>query len=122
MNKKTAAIVNEAAQADRTAAKRARRDQQHTTTWPTAGKATLRLATHATARTEAGDLPVTATALPRATRHAPSRSRSWTRRALLRWASRASYSRSPLPTAAEPASAWTIPPSPPPTAATGPDA
>ena len=61
VNKKTAAIVNEAAQADRTAAKRARRDQQHTTTWPTAGKATLNLATRATARAGAGDLPVTAT-------------------------------------------------------------
>ncbi|MGA5629561.1 RHS repeat-associated core domain-containing protein [Streptomyces cellulosae] len=68
VNKKTAAIVNEAAQADRTAAKRARRDQQHATTWPAAGKATLDLATRATARTEAGDLPVTATAPAKGTK------------------------------------------------------
>ncbi|WP_189912929.1 hypothetical protein, partial [Streptomyces albogriseolus] len=68
VNKKTAAIVNEAAQADRTAAKRARRDQQHTATWPTAGRATLDLATRATARTEAGDLPVTATAPAKGTK------------------------------------------------------
>jgi RHS repeat-associated protein len=61
-NKKTAAIVNRAAEADRTAAERARRDQQHTTAWPTAGRATLNLATQAMARTEAGSLPITAAA------------------------------------------------------------
>jgi RHS repeat-associated protein len=62
VNKKTAAIVRKAAEADRTAAARARRNQQHTTTWPTAGKTTVNLAAGTTARAKAGSLPVTATA------------------------------------------------------------
>ncbi|MFJ5780226.1 RHS repeat-associated core domain-containing protein [Streptomyces sp. NPDC093094] len=61
-NKNTTAAVDKAAEADRTAAERARRDQQHTTAWPTAGKTTLDVAGRGTARTQAGTLPVTATA------------------------------------------------------------
>ncbi|QOV47454.1 RHS repeat-associated core domain-containing protein [Streptomyces chromofuscus] len=56
----TAKVSEKPSQADRKAAERARRDQQHPVTWPTAGTAILLLGTGATSKKEAGTLPVTA--------------------------------------------------------------
>ncbi|MGW1616515.1 RHS repeat-associated core domain-containing protein [Streptomyces sp. NPDC002285] len=61
VNKKTAAIVKKSAQADQTAAARARHDQQTKTTWPKAGKASLTAPAKGTAKATAGSLPVTVT-------------------------------------------------------------
>lgn len=58
LNKKAAAILDTASKADRAAAARARRDQQHTVVWPKAGKATLRVSPHGTTAGTVGMLPV----------------------------------------------------------------
>ncbi|MEU1518525.1 RHS repeat-associated core domain-containing protein [Streptomyces sp. NPDC005811] len=66
VNKKTAAVMKQAAEADRTAAARALHDQQRKVTWPKAGRARLTVPTHvgasSTAHAAPGSLPVTATA------------------------------------------------------------
>lgn len=62
VNKKAAAEVKKAEQADRAAAARARHDQQRTVTWPKAGKATLTLPDKGLAKAAPGSLPVTLTA------------------------------------------------------------
>ncbi|MFD0396222.1 hypothetical protein ACFQ3Z_45025 [Streptomyces nogalater] len=61
MNKKAAAEVKKAAEADQTAAARARHDQQRTVTWPEPGKASLTVPDRGTAEAAPGSLPVTAT-------------------------------------------------------------
>ncbi|WP_330342582.1 RHS repeat-associated core domain-containing protein [Streptomyces sp. NBC_00557] len=62
VNKKAAAEVRKADEADRTAAARARRDQQRKVTWPRAGKASLAIPAGGIAKAAPGSLPVTATA------------------------------------------------------------
>ncbi|WP_234329526.1 MULTISPECIES: RHS repeat-associated core domain-containing protein [unclassified Streptomyces] len=62
VNKKAAAEVKKAEQADQAAAARARHDQQRTVTWPKAGKATLTLPDKGRATAAPGSLPVTLTA------------------------------------------------------------
>ncbi|WP_432155104.1 RHS repeat-associated core domain-containing protein, partial [Streptomyces tricolor] len=61
VNKKTAAEVKKAAEADQAAAARARHDQQRTVTWPKAGKASLTIPDTGTAKAAPGTLPITAT-------------------------------------------------------------
>ncbi|MFD8309402.1 RHS repeat-associated core domain-containing protein [Streptomyces sp. NPDC059690] len=62
VNKKAAAEVREADEADRAAAARARHDQQRKVTWPKAGKALLTIPDKGTTKAAPGSLPVTATA------------------------------------------------------------
>lgn len=62
VNKTAAATVRKAADADRTAAARARHDQQRKITWPKAGKASLTVPHTGTAKATPGSLPVTVTA------------------------------------------------------------
>lgn len=62
VNKTAAATVRKAADADRTAADRARHDQQRKITWPKAGKASLTVPHTGTAKATPGSLPVTVTA------------------------------------------------------------
>ncbi|GHI07933.1 RHS repeat-associated core domain-containing protein [Streptomyces cellostaticus] len=62
VNKKAAAEARKAAEADRTAAARARHDQQREVTWPNAGKASLTVPDKGTAKAHPGSLPVTVTA------------------------------------------------------------
>ncbi|MFF7369813.1 RHS repeat-associated core domain-containing protein [Streptomyces tricolor] len=61
VNKKAAAEVKKAAEADQAAAARARRDQQRKVTWPKAGKASLSVPAKGTAKAAPGTLPITAT-------------------------------------------------------------
>ncbi|MEV6057628.1 RHS repeat-associated core domain-containing protein [Streptomyces sp. NPDC052107] len=63
VNKKAAAEVRKAAEADRAAAARARHDQQRKVTWPKAGKASLTVPGKGTVEAAPGSLPVTVTAL-----------------------------------------------------------
>nr|BAK19873.1 YD repeat protein [Streptomyces rochei] len=62
VNKTAAATVRKAADADRTAAARARHDQQRPVTWPKAGKALLTVPHTGAAKATPGSLPVTVTA------------------------------------------------------------
>ncbi|MGV9761685.1 RHS repeat-associated core domain-containing protein [Streptomyces tricolor] len=61
VNKKAAAEMKKAAEADQAAAARARHDQQRTVTWPKAGKASLTIPDTGTAKAAPGTLPITAT-------------------------------------------------------------
>ncbi|UFR07077.1 RHS repeat-associated core domain-containing protein [Streptomyces sp. Go40/10] len=61
VNKKAAAEVKKAAEADQAAAARARHDQQRKVTWPKVGKASLSVPAEGTAKAAPGSLPVTAT-------------------------------------------------------------
>jgi RHS repeat-associated protein len=63
VNKNAAAVVKKSTEADRTAAARARRDQQRQTTWPKAGKTTLRVPAKGTSEASPGSLSVTIAAL-----------------------------------------------------------
>ncbi|MEU9992859.1 polymorphic toxin-type HINT domain-containing protein [Streptomyces sp. NPDC048045] len=63
VNKEAAAEVRKADEADRTAAARARHDQQRKATWPNAGKASLTIPDKGTAKAHPGSLPVTVTTL-----------------------------------------------------------
>ncbi|MFZ4235746.1 RHS repeat-associated core domain-containing protein [Streptomyces murinus] len=62
VNKTAAATVRKAADADRTAAARARHDQRHPVTWPKAGRTTLTVPHTGTVKATPGSLPVTVTA------------------------------------------------------------
>ncbi|CAM5506676.1 MULTISPECIES: RHS repeat-associated core domain-containing protein [Streptomyces] len=62
VNKKAAAELKKAKEADQAAVARARHDQQRTVTWPKAGKATLTLPDKGIAKAAPGSLPVTLTA------------------------------------------------------------
>ncbi|MFJ7963026.1 RHS repeat-associated core domain-containing protein [Streptomyces sp. NPDC096324] len=62
VNKKTAAVVAKAAAADRTAAARARHDQQRDVTWPKPGTASLVVPRKGTSKASPGSLPITVTA------------------------------------------------------------
>lgn len=62
VNKKNAAEVKKADEADRAAAARARHDQQRKTVWPKAGKASLTVPGTGMAKAAPGSLPVTVTA------------------------------------------------------------
>ncbi|WP_316763687.1 RHS repeat-associated core domain-containing protein [Streptomyces herbicida] len=62
VNKKAAAEVKKAAEADRVAAARARHDQQRKVTWPTAGTASVSVPHKGTRQAKPGSLPVTLTA------------------------------------------------------------
>ncbi|MFI8192149.1 polymorphic toxin-type HINT domain-containing protein [Streptomyces sp. NPDC085946] len=61
-NRKAEAAVEEAAQADRTAAARARHDQRREARWPEAGTASLTVPDKGTAKAAPGSLPVTVAA------------------------------------------------------------
>ncbi|MGW7386752.1 RHS repeat-associated core domain-containing protein [Streptomyces sp. NPDC054794] len=62
VNKKAAAEVKKAAEADRVAAARARHDQRRKVTWPTGGTASLSVPRTGTRQAKPGSLPVTVTA------------------------------------------------------------
>ncbi|MGP4083859.1 RHS repeat-associated core domain-containing protein [Streptomyces sp. KR55] len=62
VNKEATALVKRSAAADRTAAARARQDQQRKVTWPKPGKAALTIPSRGTAKAAPGSLPVTVTA------------------------------------------------------------
>ncbi|MFD3622210.1 RHS repeat-associated core domain-containing protein [Streptomyces sp. NPDC058676] len=62
VNERAAAIVKKSDAADRAASARARQDQRRQTTWPDAGKASLRVPATGTASASPGSLPVTAAA------------------------------------------------------------
>ncbi|MET9018246.1 RHS repeat-associated core domain-containing protein [Streptomyces olivaceoviridis] len=62
VNKKAAAELKKAKEADQAAVARARHDQQRTVTWPKAGKASLTLPDKGIAKAAPGSLPVTLTA------------------------------------------------------------
>ncbi|MFJ8536836.1 RHS repeat-associated core domain-containing protein [Streptomyces sp. NPDC093591] len=62
VNKKTAAVVQKSAEADRAASARARQDQRRQVTWPKAGTARLNIPGKGTAKATPGSLPVTAAA------------------------------------------------------------
>ncbi|PSM43648.1 type IV secretion protein Rhs [Streptomyces dioscori] len=62
VNKKAAATMAKAAEADRTAAARARQNQQRKVNWPKAGKASLTVPDKGTAKATPGSLPLTVAA------------------------------------------------------------
>ncbi|MEV7142224.1 RHS repeat-associated core domain-containing protein [Streptomyces tauricus] len=62
VNKKAAATMAKAAEADRTAAARAREQQQLKVSWPKAGKASLTVPDQGTAKATPGSLPLTVAA------------------------------------------------------------
>ncbi|MFJ6539129.1 RHS repeat-associated core domain-containing protein [Streptomyces sp. NPDC091385] len=62
VNKRAAAEMKKAAEADRTAAARARHDQRREVSWPKAGKASLKVPDKGVAEAAPGSLPVTLTA------------------------------------------------------------
>jgi RHS repeat-associated protein len=61
-NKAAAAVMQKAAEADRTASERARKDQRRRVAWPKRGKSTLTIPASGTAEAAPGALPVTVTA------------------------------------------------------------
>ncbi|NSL43664.1 putative adhesin [Streptomyces sp. 8P21H-1] len=61
-NKKAAAVMAQAAEADRTAAARARKEQQQKVSWPKPGKASLTIPGKGAAKAAPGSLPLTVAA------------------------------------------------------------